>query len=465
MPAYVDSTYGSTLSGYDGKGLGIHDFVIQALAACDANSVKQVEQEKTMVNNALGLAIQGAQRSDRQLCAKVDSLFDKYSQQYSAAMTSLTGMNLPLDVSGCRSSSNCSVLAACNEDIVCRQKVFNLETSCLADLKQNMEGVLRGTTQNSNVTILVSANNAKQNISFDCSGVNGCVRKMQNLSTELGKEQEKIKTFKDSYVTKANQSIEAFNRDTASKLGYASQQINSRLKDLNAALAQYGSGASIKIKSYESEDMSQNTDEDKLYKLPKDPMKVIGGSAKPPLLDISGDNFSDSLSGMDKAAQKLGDDQNKVNEVMNNVMNLSASCPKRGLKDRLAKIDTFWASMDSLGCPPTVGMYCDKSGTQSSLEGITDAVLRLNTSDAGIDTSVVASVNSGIAAICSGPGKYITNAAGERELDNSNLQRCSSVSANLRRETKALYGNLQTLGIQESGGDGNTAIDAGAKPR
>ncbi len=458
VPANVEATYGGQLTGYDGKGLGIHQFVMDALAACDARSVKQVEKEKTMVNNALGLAIQGAQRSDRQLCAKVDSLFDKYSQQYSAAMTSLTGMNLPLDVSGCRSSSNCAVLAACNEDIICRQRTFNLQTSCLADLKQNMEGLLRGTTQNSNVQILVTANNTKQNISFDCAGVNGCVRKMQNLSTELGKEQEKIKKFKDDYVLKANQNIETFSRQTASRLSPASQQINSRLKDLNSALSQYGDGTAIKIKAYEPEDMSQNVDDDKLYKLPHNIMKVVGGKATPPLMDISGDSFGESLSGMGKATQKLGEDQNKVTEAMNNIMNLSSTCPRRGLKDRLTKLDTLWSSIDGQ-CPPAVDMYCSKSGTQSSLEGISAAVLSLNTSDAGIDTSIVANINSGIAGICASKAKYTLNAAGERELDNTNLQRCNTVINNIRRETKGLYTNLQNLGIKESG-DGNSAIDA-----
>lgn len=443
VPANVDATYGDRLSAYDGNGLSIRAFVMKTLAACDARAVKQVEQERNLVNKPLGLAIEGAKRGDRTLCQRIEGYFDSYSQQYSTAITALTENNLPLDVGGCRAASGCAAIERCHDDMICRQKVFNMQTSCLADLRHNMEGLLRGNTQNSTVNILLAGNDSKQNISFECQGLNGCVRKIQNVSTQLIKEQERLKTFKEDYVMKANQNMESYTRQMASAISGPSQQINNRLKDLNASLASYGAGASIKIKTYEPEHMSENLDPDGLYKFPKNAMNVVGGSATPPLLNVSGDNFAESLSGMDKAHEKLNEQQGKIVETVSSLSNLAATCPKEGLSDKVALLSSQWTTLEALDCA-YIANYCDVSNASTNMRDAMKVVMDLDPGSLGLDTGLLASIDSGVNGICDSPPP----AAGE-----VSAPKCSRAASSLRSAAAGLATKMKAAGAEVGPGN------------
>ncbi|MBL7714719.1 MAG: hypothetical protein JNL01_04570 [Bdellovibrionales bacterium] len=441
--AKVDQMYGAALSGFDKPGIPVRATFIKGLQFCNAWATPLVNEERNSAGKLLGASMNKIKELERQLGLKVDQPLDQYAQLYTKALRELTGNNYPLNVKQCRQYAQGDVINKCDASDVCRDKIFAYQVGCLNELRTNMEGIYRGTTQNSTIKMLIPSRNTAMVIPLECSGLDGCVRKMQTISRQIDDDVERLNESKQSYVQQANQALEKFTSEVSTSLARNSQVLNNRLKDLNLALSEYGEGISIKIEPYKAEDVEK--DQDGLNKAPKNVLDLVGGRSNPPLPNISGNNFADSISGIGKATSKITDDQKTLREALVNLSGLAASCPKEGMQ---TIVDTLTADSTRLNSDLECGSverYCkDENSARSNLQDALSAVRGLNYENLGIDLGALDNIDAGIdcTSIYTPPATTTGTGTTTGQVAD-NFTKCNAVSSKLTNSLNKLKRKLE----------------------
>lgn len=398
-PATVDAQFGARLAAFDRPGLKVRETVMRGLQVCNAWATPLVNQDRAAASKPLGAALYKIKELERNLGLQVDQPLDQYAQLYTKAMRELTGNNYPLNVKQCRAYAQGDLINKCDSNDSCREKLFGYQNSCLEELRTNMEGIYRGTTQNSNIKMVIPSRNSAMLINLECAGMDGCVRKMQTISKQIDDDIEKLGESKASYIQQANQSIEKFTSEVSTQLASQSQALNNRLKDLNLSLSEYGEGIAIKIENRRPEEFDK--DQDGLIKAPKNILDVVGGRSNPPLLDISGNNFADSISGIGKASGTVAEEKKTIQTSLRELSSLPATCAKEGMQATLDRIVSYNGTLDANRCG-TIARFCDPDAQGNSTKTIgeigevVDSILGRNPESVGIDSSVFSNLNSGL---------------------------------------------------------------------
>jgi hypothetical protein len=256
------------------------------------------------------------------------------------------------------------------------------------------------------MTMFVKGNDASTNISVSCQGIDGCVTQLQQYSTALGREQQRIDAFKGDYVNKAYQNVENFTQQLRQSLSPQSEALRNQLKTLNGALATLGVEDFVKMEDVPGEDLQKDDSEEfkGLPKIPGSVLNLIGSKMVPPLLNVAGDNFSSALTGIAKASNDLRAKESKAAQYKNALGPLATRCKKEELKQPVADLK---AQADAFtGCAPTICDSDDK-GADGSYQQLAVALQQI-TGVAGVD-AVNLSLTTGMHACDSAQTKYTSD--------------------------------------------------------
>lgn len=324
--ADIESQYGAQLTALNGAGINVHDFVMEYYGSCYQNKQTQITNERTNQASAIGLKEDAIIKLEQATSAEVNTAMNTYSQQYTEDMAGMTGMHVPLNLSQCQNAQP------------------SVQLGCLNDLRSNMESIMYGNTTTSQMNVQVPAQNPSNIVSFQCSGLNGCVTIFQNVSSNLKVEVAKVESFKKDYVQKANQSIKAYTEQMAQALGPTAQCLRDAANSINSSLSNLGVSSMIKLKDVPKEELTPNEDKDNmggLYQTPKKVLNLIGSASTPVMPDFSSDDVSSNMQVFSDATEKQNEAQQKIADAQTEFNNKKAECGKENASKLQAAVDSF----------------------------------------------------------------------------------------------------------------------------
>jgi hypothetical protein len=319
--ADIDPKLWDNLKAFNGNGLDVASFIKHKVGACYRSADKLAKREKKMAGTNLGKLAASLQSKKRDSQKNMSALLDRWAQQYSEAMRGLTGMNLPIDISACR-----------------RGPPIELE-GCLSNMQKNMEGMLKGTSENSGVQMLIKGNNPSTNIGFSCSGLNGCAASLHNLRTNLQTSMKQIEAQKQKYIQSANQNVQSFVSQMASVMSPYSQMITNQLKSINTALASMGIKAKVPLSTLPGEELKP--DADGLLLPPENVLQAVSSKMNPKLLDLDGENFGTSMEGLSEGSASISDELKSINKAKIALDTQVAQCAGEKVQKAQDKLRSF----------------------------------------------------------------------------------------------------------------------------
>lgn len=374
--ADVEAQYGSQLEGFNTANDPIHDFVMKNVSYCFQRAQNAVNQQKGMASSEIGKQQAALTQAQDDLKTQANTVLSGNVSKYEEAMTALTGMNMPLNTSKCTNATP------------------DVQVSCLQDLQQNMEALLHGSSANSTVQMTINGTQAATNIAFTCQGLDGCITALQNVDRNLKTEVKRVGQFKQQYVTAAKQSVDNFTKQMASMMSAQSSALNNRLKQLNSALASLGVGQGINIPPVACED--PQFDADGLPMPPQSALKFIGCKMNPPMMDVSGNDFSSALSGVADGQTQLNDKLGPLNDAMNKLMAMQGQCMGKVMQRKLTQAQTDSDAISSGNCQYSE-QFCNQSSSVSDLMSSVSGMDGVSMSSDAI-SSVSSSLEAGMDA-------------------------------------------------------------------
>ncbi len=431
--ADVESQYSDQLASFNGKGLDIRAFVLKKMNSCFNRASRRVKIEENSMSPlaaepgdssrqvGLGSMKEGLKSQERQLKTNMGRSLDQMAQVYTEGMRAVTGVNLPVNISLCKNAKP------------------NALEGCLSNMQGNLEGLLKGTTQNSGVGMIIKGNNPATNIGFSCSGLNGCSAALTNVSKNLQVSVAQIKTAKQNYIMKSNQTIEQFVTQMAAQLGPQNQALSQQMNTLNSALASLGISAQIDPAKVDSEELTPGPDG--IYGAPKSAVNLIGSKMNPVMANLDPSGFSKSLAGITEGSKALGDSKAEIATAKNSLLTQVASCAGKKVDDaKKALVDAADALAE---CPEGWQKDCDKSNSLKSLGSVLDKIR----GDKSTDVSAVASVLDGaFEGACAKTPSYAGLSDDDKEIarkktveDNMDAQKKAPKCKSLATSIKAKY--------------------------
>ncbi|OFZ22020.1 MAG: hypothetical protein A2X94_16350 [Bdellovibrionales bacterium GWB1_55_8] len=317
----IQTHYGAQLAGFNGNGLDISSFVINAMRKCFNDAGNSVKRERKIANSTLSQAQEAIKKKERDTVRVVNELLNGYSQLNSEVMAGLTGQHLPLNITGCQNAKP------------------SVQAGCLTDIRRNLEGLLAGSTPQSTVSMVIRGSDASKNINFSCQGLNGCITYMQNIQRNVKTELEKVGQFKKDYILKANQSVDQFTEQMAQQMSSQSQALNNRIQQLNATLATMGIRPGIRVGEVRGRPLKKG--EDGLYEMPENVLDLIGSKMNPKMKDVQGDDFNDAQDGIASKVETLEEKEGELRKAQIALLGLKTTCLKEIAGDLKKDLQEF----------------------------------------------------------------------------------------------------------------------------
>ncbi len=298
--ADVEAQYGDQLASFNGAGLDIHDFVMKQLNSCFSYAQDQVTTERNNKDSSISRFEEQIKVAEQKVSDQVNSLLEDVKGLFNKGMAGLTGLAFyQLNTQFCETTDP--------------QK----QLSCLQDAGNQMKGMLNGTTPQSQISMIVKANNPKLDVSFQCNGIRQCVTTLNTLNVNLGKEKARLDSFKSEYVAKVNASADRFLAQVTSQLKGPAQFLKKQLQMLNANMAVLGT--TINVPDIDGKGAKFEPEDDKklagLYKMPDDVKALVAGHVDPKIPDLASNNLSDALKGLGDVVKDMNQKQSKLSEA------------------------------------------------------------------------------------------------------------------------------------------------------
>ncbi|HAR42547.1 MAG TPA: hypothetical protein DCS07_07940 [Bdellovibrionales bacterium] len=366
-PTDLEAEYGAKLSSFDGKGLGIHGFVMKAMGNCYRDAQKSVNKQRELSSTQLGRNQESIKAFERETKKQVNELLTKYSNKYSEVMGALTGMHLPVNADGCRDSKPAS------------------QEICLDDLKKNMRGIWDGSLPQSTVNFMIRGNDAKTTITFQCQGLDGCVTKMQSLAKNLEKDRDRVSAEKKKKIEEFNRKVESRSKQIATGLATQNLRLGDELNRLNGQLTALGVRGAVKTGRVRAEKLEK--DEDGLYMAPTSVVGLISNYiGEPGLLDMQDGTFSESLAGISERVKEIGENEAEAAQMVAQLDGRKAKCVNNQMKDVARLLKDQVASLSD--CYRNVEFCQEHNGRMQTWEKDVREVFKLS---AGSVTSALKS--------------------------------------------------------------------------
>ena len=357
--------------------------VVQALKtdmeSCYGQADADVNVEKNMANTPIGLAEFKIQQQQEQNATQVNTLLDKYTKQYSDVMGGLTGTATPISVNGCV-GSGVSATA---------------QSSCLDDMRKNLEGLLAGTSANSTVNLTVSGTNPATAIPVQCMGLGPCITALQNVAHNIDTTRQQLTQYKGQYAMQANQTVQTYTQQLAQQWGPMSQGLHQQIQALNQQLVGLGVSDGIQLPSVQAEQLQQ--DADGLPKAPNSVLNLVGGQMNPPMLDVTSGQFDAPLGSLGQRKTDLDSEMQKFSHAQAILAAAPAMCKKTDVGNDVTLLQNDADILDS--CAADEQWCSDHSSSLDTLQGVIDDISPSLSSD---NSAIVGGLLDG--ANCSNSG-------------------------------------------------------------
>jgi hypothetical protein len=425
-PQDLQSLYATQLAQFNipGANFDVTKLVMNMFENCYEDAQAKLNQDMSDSTSIYSQSVGSMEAGKKNVRDAFTQFYKGYGDMYSK-LWSTFGQTAPLDTSACSSAN--TPLAGMMQ--------------CAKDLQKNLEGAYNGNTANSSVTVAVkgSSTNPITSFTFTCNGVNGCITKMQNLTTNLKTETQTLDKTKREKIQEANQSFDTLKSRFRDQLSGQTRELNKRITTLKAILAQNGVGESLNIQSIEKMGMEKTSTKDSagneypgLYKMPDNLLAAIGGDLDPPLINPAAGSFDGARQGVNQA---LANDSNIENQVINQLTSLDnakSDCLKAIDEKKMAK--KVGAGKQIITECSKYADWCEGAGGKSTLErfmkDFSDLLTDKEKEDLPDLSDVSGIVSSGVAACAQSSKKLQAYKTEEQNLTSVELPKCEEQSKN-----------------------------------
>jgi hypothetical protein len=307
----------------------------------------------------------------------------QYNQVWSDDMKALTGQSVPLNLTNCIDQQP------------------QIQLACMNDIQNNMNGLLNGNTTNSAIQMTIQGTQAQSNVTFTCNGLNGCAASLQNLATNIARETQVLAQYQKSYVTQANQGVDQFLSQMRQAISPQSSALQNQLQSINTQLATLGVSQGLDIQPIDGSKAQLATDPNTgLYQTPTNLLALIGSGTTPPLLDVSGNNFSSALGGI---AQAITDEQSKMGKATNYqqlLVTTAKQCQQQDIQNLATKVQNDAQELQTLSCSSSF-QWCSTSDNPSRVASLATQIANvLQPYDMSSEISSIQGVLDGAGGAC-----------------------------------------------------------------
>jgi len=331
--ADVESRYGDTLRSFSANGVDVHGFVISALSGCFHRAEQQVQRERRREGTRIGRLQSALTRQRRAVNTEVSSMMNDLAQQYGHMVRALTGNNFQPNV------------------VACRNQRPEVQVGCLRNLETNFQGLLNGSTENSNVVLNFRGNQGTPSLpSMNCAGIKGCVSLLQRVDTNLGTEITAIQQKRQEDARNFNISVDRFTNQMAQGLSGFSNMLDQQLQGMNAAMASLGVTPGITINRVTPCNLEHNSDLEGLYNPPADMVCLVGGHMSPPMLNFAQDNFANGLQGVSRKEQEITRQLTQSGTALTAINGLANRCGSEELQREDTEFRRLMSQWNTSNC-------------------------------------------------------------------------------------------------------------------
>jgi hypothetical protein len=392
-PADIQSQYGSQLTQYNGRGIQVSAFVMQSFQYCYAKSQNQVALERTEANTSLGIAAAQIAQRQRTNATDISNQIQAYSDEYAKDTAALSGQHIPLNATACANATP------------------QVGVNCLTQIQATLTNLLNGNSSSSAVTINLPANNAGLVVNIPCNGIQGCITALQSAATNVQTATNQLKQFKTNYEQQATQSTQQFAQTLANQASSQSQQLNTMLQNINTKLASLGVSGGINLNRVTPEELTFQDDPDGgkgIPNMPKNMVNYIGGLSQPPLLDVSGESFSDSLSGIAQAQKTENKDASAVANAETALAGVLGKCKKQAYQDMISGLNQDTSNSGLADCLDD--QACKKDSNSDDLyQELSNLGQQMGSGNQGTGTTNINSVLGGLGSACNKRPSYLVS--------------------------------------------------------
>lgn len=306
------------LQQFDQKGTEVSRFVMATMRRCFLRAETKVRRELKDERSEVRQFALALEKEEADLRAQNNQTMDRLAIQLSEGDKALTGISTRHSVATCKTSKPTTQVAC----------LRSLQNTYLTRLNGSADG--QSSFQVPPIPIKGVDPQAVDQVV--CTGLISCENALQQRNEQYERELKSLSKFKRNYVINANQAVEKFNQGIASQISSQSSALRDRLKAINSALASLGVSGGIPMENVPAEQLEFDP-ETGLVRVPQNPVNLIGGISSPPLLDVSGDTFSDALSNLAQGNQDLQQQFAEHTQAISQLQSLSGSCmEEEGLK-------------------------------------------------------------------------------------------------------------------------------------
>ena len=449
--ADVETQFGTQLASMNAAGINVHDFVMKWIGSCFQKATNQVAAEQLSSSSSLGQAEASVQAKLLFNQNQADLLMKKYNQVWSDDMKALTGQSAPLNLTNCIDQQP------------------QIQLACLNDIENNMNGLLNGTTTNSAIQMTIQGTQSQSNITFTCNGLNGCAASLQNLATNLARETQVLGQYQKTYVTQANQGVDQFLSQMRQALSPQSAALQSQLQSINTQLATLGVGQGLDIQAIDGSKAQLTTDPNTgLYQTPTNLLALIGSGTTPPLLDVSGNNFSSALGGIATEISTEQSNMAKATNYQQQVVAKATGCRQTDIQNLAQNVQNDAQQLQTLQCGSNY-QWCSTNDNPGKVEGLsTDIGNALSPYNVGTTISSIQGILSGAGGTCTTTTQNVGSDLDTVQGVCSSLPNCAACSTPRPSDSSnpsALYnwaGAIQNCTTQSNSASTNWASLNGA---
>lgn len=397
-PEDIQKKYGSRLRALSASGINVDAVVLDMMKTCYSRADSAVEEERTMPDSQIGTVQFGLQELERQTKQNTDVQIDESASKLSNIAEALTGVPTPFNTERCRKVKPSD------------------QVNCLKDIRATLTGMLKGTTPESKISMTLPAKQdttGARNIAFNCYGLQGCVRTLQNISKNLGTEIGRIRKYRGDRVRTINGTVTTQVQSMQQAFRPALSKLNEALQKMNLDLSKLGAEKGIELDRVECKPLEPNKDMDGLFNAPTDVVSLIGGCNTPQMYNTAANDFSSAASGLSDAGGKMQETLGTVNELLGAIDGKFEQCRADDLKDQKKAIKEVLGSFGTENCG-YIAQYC-KDG-ETPFDHFKEVLQELKTgsdSEDNLEVSTFDQLQSGVIGLCD-PYKNEVNAVDKK---------------------------------------------------
>ena len=313
--------------------------------------------------------------------SNINATLERYSNLYAEASRALTLEDRPMNIEACSRGNPTTAV------------------SCLTQIQNVLNGVVRGTNQYGQVAMTLDANGPVHAVSFVCNGLSGCAADLDRLIRNRTRDITQVQTARTRYLADARRNITEFTNRMRTAAAPRIAIMRDRMNLIARAFGAAGvRGATLNMTPYDRTEVEY--DENGVPQVPSDLMSLIaGGPNGAPHVDAA--TFSEISGQVADTRATVAEERDAIGARITELEGLGVTCPAERVTGLLATASERLENLTNLSCfrEETV---CD-DGSPFHQVGALVNELATRSGSVGLDsdaTTALASLHDGTNAVC-----------------------------------------------------------------